>query len=179
MSKLVITLGLTIIRGMKRLFIVRHAKSSWDFPYLSDFDRPLNKRGKRNIPDMANRFLEMNYQVDLIVASPAKRAWVTAKGFAKTLDISNEKLLDDERFYHASTSKLVEVISNIDDSVTHLMIFGHNPGLTSLIGKLSDFNLYNLPTCAICGIEFPFESWKEIQNHEGEKFYYDFPKSRA
>ncbi|OEK03846.1 hypothetical protein BFP97_12110 [Roseivirga sp. 4D4] len=164
---------------MKRLFIVRHAKSSWNSPYLSDFDRPLNKRGKRDLPDMANRFLEMGYPVDLIVASPAKRAWVTAKRFAKALDISNDNFLDDERFYHASTSILMEVISNIDDSVNNLMIFGHNPGLTSLIGKLSDFNLYNLPTCAVCGIEFPFDSWREIQNHQGEKFYYDFPKSRA
>lgn len=174
-----ITLGLTTISAMKRLFIARHAKSSWDFPYLSDFDRPLNKRGKRNIPDMADRFLEMNYPVDLIVASPAKRAWLTARGFAEKLSIPNQKLLDDERFYHASTATLKEVVSNTDDSVNNLMIFGHNPGLTSLIGNLSDFNLYNLPTCAVCGIEFPVDSWKEILTTHGEKFYYDFPKSRA
>ncbi|MBO3699037.1 histidine phosphatase family protein [Roseivirga sp. E12] len=164
---------------MKRLFIVRHAKSSWDSPYLSDFDRPLNNRGKRDLPDMAKRFLETGYQVDLIIASPAERAWTTAKGFAETLSIADEKFLDDERFYHAGTSTLKEVISVVDDSVDNLMIFGHNPGLTSLIGDLSDFNLYNLPTCAACGIAFNIGSWQQILNTQGEKFYYDFPKSRA
>ncbi|MFT7150351.1 MAG: phosphohistidine phosphatase [Nonlabens sp.] len=172
-------MGLTIIRGMKRLFIVRHAKSSWNSPHLSDFDRPLNNRGETDLPDMANRFLETNYQVNLIISSPAERAWTTAKGFAKTLQIADEYFFDNERFYHASPSTLKEVISNVDDTIEDLMIFGHNPGLTSLIGNLSDFNLQNLPTCAICGIKFPFESWKDIITTKGEKIYYDFPKSRA
>lgn len=164
---------------MKRLFIVRHAKSSWNSPHLSDFDRPLNKRGKRDLPDMASRFLETSYQVNLIISSPAERAWTTAKGFAETLQIPYDFFLDDERFYHANPSTLKEVISKVDDNIENLMIFGHNPGLTSLIGNLSDFNLFNLPTCAICGIEFPFESWKDILTTKGEKVLYDFPKSRA
>ncbi len=164
---------------MKRLFIVRHAKSSWDSSYLSDFDRPLNGRGKRDLPDMANRFLETGYGVDLIISSPAERAWTTAKGFAKVIRISDEKLLDDERLYHAGTATIKAVISKVDNTINTLMIFGHNPGLTSLIGNLSDFNLYNLPTCAACGIEFSFDSWDEILTAKGEKFYYDFPKSRA
>lgn len=164
---------------MKRLFIVRHAKSSWDSPYLSDFDRPLNKRGKRNLPDMANRFSETNFQVDFIISSPAERAWATAKGFAKTLNITHKNFMDDERLYHASTTAIKQVISVADNTHDSIMIFGHNPGLTTLINELSDFNLYNLPTCAICGIEFTFNSWKDILNTKGQKIYYDFPKSRA
>lgn len=172
-------MGLTIIRGMKRLFIVRHAKSSWDSPHLSDFDRPLNNRGKRDLPDMANRFSKTNYQVDFIISSPAERAWTTAKGFAETLHIADEKFMDDERLYHASTSTMKEIISIVDNVHETIMIFGHNPGLTSLISSLSDFNLYNLPTCAICGIEFTIDSWKELLTATGEKIYYDFPKSTA
>ncbi len=172
-------MGLTIIRGMKRLFIVRHAKSSWDSPYLSDFDRPLNNRGKRDLLDMANRFSDTDYHVDYIISSPAERAWNTAKGFAKTLNIADENFIDDERFYHANTSTMKEIVSVVDNAHDTIMVFGHNPGLTSLITSLSDFNLYNLPTCAICGIEFAFDSWEEIMTTKGKKVYYDFPKSRA
>lgn len=164
---------------MKRLFIVRHAKSSWDSPYLSDFDRPLNNRGKRDLPDMANRFSDTNYHVDYIISSPAERAWTTAKGFVKTLNIADENFIDDERFYHANTSTMKEIISVADNAHDTIMVFGHNPGLTSLIASLSDFNLYNLPTCAICGIEFTFDVWEEILTAKGQKIYYDFPKSRA
>lgn len=179
MPKLVISLGLTIIRGMKRLFIVRHAKSSWDSPYLSDFERPLNKRGKRDLPDMTQRFFETHYRPELIISSPANRALTTAKAYAKTLSISGDQFLTNENLYHASTSTIKHILSGVEDDCNCVMIFGHNPGLTSLIYDLSGFNLYNLPTSGICGIEFPFDSWKEIINTKGEKIYYDFPKSRA
>lgn len=164
---------------MKRLFIVRHAKSSWDYPYLSDYERPLNNRGKRNLPDMAKRFQLEQFPIDLIISSPAERAITTARGFASALGISNEEIRQEERFFHASRSSIKEIISRQSTDLQSIMVFGHNPGLTYLIHESSDFYLDNLPTCAICGIEFQFESWKDILNKKGKKFYYDFPKSGA
>lgn len=162
---------------MKSLFIVRHAKSSWDSPYLSDFERPLNGRGKKNLPDMAQRFEDARYSVDLIISSPAVRALTTAEGFAKQLSLSYDRLLKEDEFYHASTQAIKQRLSKVGNEHSSVMIFGHNPGLTSLIYSLSDINLYNLPTCAVCGIAFQFDSWESILNTKGKKFYYDYPKS--
>lgn len=162
---------------MKTLFIVRHAKSSWDSPYLSDFERPLNGRGEENLPDMAKRFQDTGYSVDLIISSPAMRALTTAKGFAHQLEITDDRFLQEEGFYHASAQSIKQRLSKIEDDYNSVIIFGHNPGLTSLIESLSHFNLYNLPTCAVCGIQFQFDSWESIIHTKGEKIYYDYPKS--
>lgn len=163
---------------MKRLFIVRHAKSSWKYPELDDFDRPLNKRGRRDLPDMADRFAISEYLPDLLISSPAKRALVTAKGYAKALGINESNIERDKNHYLASSQGLIELIQNFDDKADCVMIFGHNPGLTDLINDLSDFRLDNLPTCGICGIAFNFSSWTDVSKAQGKKFYYDFPKSR-
>ena len=163
---------------MKLLFIVRHAKSSWDNPSLRDFDRPLNGRGKRNVPDMGARLKGLNIAPDLLLSSPANRAITTARGIAKALDYPLTEIEEAPVLYHASTSTIISQIARVDAKVNTLMIFGHNPGFTDLIETLSDFELYNLPTCAVCGIRFKINDWGEILNAQGEKFYYDYPKSR-
>jgi len=163
---------------LKKLFIVRHAKSSWEYPELSDFDRPLNDRGKRDLPDMADRFAQTHFQPDLLVSSPANRALTTASGHADALGLKPHKIVQDQRHYHASSNDLISLIQNFEDRYECVMIFGHNPGLTYLINDLSGFDLDNLPTCAICGIELNVSSWSDLSNGSGRKFYYDFPKSR-
>lgn len=163
---------------MKTLFIVRHAKSSWNSPYLSDFERPLNGRGKRNLPEMAKRFEETRQTVDLIISSTAVRALTTAKGFAAQLRIPVDRFFEEEDLYHASAQAMKQRLSKLGNKYGSVMIFGHNPGLTSLINSLSYFDLYSLPTCAICGIRFQFDTWDAIIKTKGEKFYYDYPKSR-
>ena len=162
---------------MKTLYIVRHAKSSWDDPYLADFDRPLNGRGKRNVPDMGNRLAQLGIKPDLLLSSPANRAISTANGIAEALGYPKADIKQDRGLYHASSSTIKEIISETSDQVNTLMIFGHNPGFSSLIGVLSGFNLYNLPTCGVCGIRFSIDSWKQILITQGEKCYYDYPKS--
>lgn len=163
---------------MKRLFIVRHAKSSWKDPELDDFDRPLNKRGKRDLPDMADRFAISAYLPDLLISSSAKRALVTAKAYAKALGIQENDIVRDKSHYLASSNELIDLIQHFDNEADCIMMFGHNPGLTDLINDLSDFQLDNLPTCGICGIAFNISSWTDVRKGKGKKFYYDFPKSR-
>ena len=162
---------------MKQLYIIRHAKSSWDDPYLRDFDRPLNGRGKRNVPDMGKRLANLEVMPDLMISSPANRALTTAKGIAKAIGYDKSNIREAPDLYHASVQTIREVISQTTDEVNTLMIFGHNPGFTSFIGAASDFSIWNLPTCAICGIQFDFDSWSGILRSRGRKFYYDFPKS--
>lgn len=162
---------------MKRLLIVRHAKSSWDFPHLSDFERPLNNRGKRDVPDMAQRLAKTSLKPQLLVSSPANRALTTAKGFASQLGFSSGEIIQNKEHYHASSRELRALIREFDDRYDFIMMFGHNPGLTYLINELSGVQLDNLPTCAICGIEFEIDSWQEVKRGTGKKFYYDFPKS--
>lgn len=163
---------------MKRLLIIRHAKSSWDFPELTDFERPINHRGQRDLPVMAQRLRKLNLTIDSWISSPANRAITTAIGHTQAFGLTETQIEQNHRLYHASSRELQTVISQTQDSIETLALFGHNPGLTDLINDLSDFELWNLPTCAVCGIEFDFNSWKEIVDHKGKKFYYDFPKSK-
>jgi len=161
----------------KRLILVRHAKSSWNQPELSDFQRPLNERGRRDVPEMSQRFLETSLKIDRIISSPAERAITTAYGFAARLNINAEDILQKEELYHASAMALKRAIARTPNDIESLMVFGHNPVLTYLINDLSDFYLDNLPTCAICGIEFNIDAWSSVLKEKGRKFYYDFPKS--
>ena len=130
---------------MKRLLIVRHAKSSWDFPHLSDFERPLNNRGKRDVPDMARRFWETAIEPQQLISSPATRALTTAHGFADQLGIKQENVIEDERYYHASSRELQSLIHQVNDDLDCIMIFGHNPGLTDLINDLSGVHISSKP----------------------------------
>ncbi|GAB5526464.1 MAG: phosphohistidine phosphatase SixA [Roseivirga sp.] len=164
---------------MKQLLIVRHAKSSWEDASLRDFDRPLNKRGSRDVPDMGKRLSKKGLKPDLIIASPANRAITTAKGIARALDYELSAILEEPDLYHAGTRTILKIISQVDDRVDRLMIFGHNPGFTDLVARVSDLSLYNLPTCAVCGVAFDFESWEEILSKRGRKFFYDYPKSKS
>jgi phosphohistidine phosphatase len=162
---------------MKTLYIVRHAKSSWKDSALSDFDRPLNKRGKRDVPDMGARLKALNILPDILISSPANRALTAAKGIAEQIGYPFTRIVEEDGLYHASSRSIIQLIANTDNKRDSLMIFGHNPGFTYLINELSDFYLNNLPTTGICGIEFPIDSWKALLNQKGKKVFYDFPKS--
>lgn len=164
--------------SVKRLLIIRHAKSSWDYPELSDFDRPLNKRGKRDLPEMANRLYKTGIQIDQFLSSPANRTITTAKGHATAYGVSESEIQQKRQLFHASSFAIKQVISETSDSINSLAVFGHNPGLTDLIEELSDFELWNLPTCAICVIDFEIDSWRKITLIKGKKVYYDYPKSK-
>ncbi len=161
---------------MKKLFIVRHAKSSWDNPKLDDYDRPLNKRGKRNAPEMGKRLAQKNIKPDLIISSPAKRAASTAKRIAREISYPVDKIIKNDRIYHGSNSEVIDVIRNVKDSVNTLMIFGHNPGFTDLANYLSGSNIYNIPTCGVVEIDFNINTWKDIDRNGGDLIEFDYPK---
>lgn len=166
---------------MKTLYIVRHAKSSWDMAGLSDFDRPLNERGKNDAPHMGKRLKKRNIKPDLLLTSPAKRAWSTSKRIAEELGYSREKIKTDRALYHADEQQLLSVIKEVNDKYKTLMIFGHNPGLTDFVNLLRDDRkiIDNLPTCGVVSITFNILHWREIKFGSGKVMHYDYPKNET
>ena len=161
---------------MKQLIVVRHAKSSWNEPALNDFDRPLNKRGKHEAPFMAKKLKDKIEQIDLIITSPALRAITTANIFAAEFEYEVENIIKQNLLYEADYSDIVKALHEIDDKIERVMLFGHNPGLTVFINYITGRQIDNLPTCGIAGIEFDFESWKELNPSTGKLFLFEYPK---
>lgn len=164
---------------MKKLFVIRHAKSSWDFPELDDFDRPLNKRGKRNAPEMGKRLAERGIKPDMFITSPANRAAATARRIAEELAFPSNQIMKHDDFYHGSNRDIIDVIHKLNDEVETLFIFGHNPGFTDLVNYLSGSNIYNIPTCGVAEIHFDVDSWKGIEGKKGELIDFDYPKKTS
>ncbi|AZI26213.1 histidine phosphatase family protein [Pedobacter sp. G11] len=159
----------------KQLLLVRHGKSDWGNLDLKDFDRPLNKRGKENAPEMAERLVQRGFKFDLIVSSPAKRAKSTAKFFAEAYQVDDIQY--EESIYEANTTALLKVINGLDDSAETVIMFGHNPGFTDLANELSDADIYNIPTAGMVLMSFPFDSWKMVSRGTGELVFFDYPKN--
>jgi phosphohistidine phosphatase len=163
----------------KLLYLVRHAKSSWSDSSLSDRDRPLNKRGRRSAPDMGRRLAAQDHLPELIISSPAKRAFSTARKIANELGYERSEIMTDESLYFSGTGGMLEFLENLDDGYQKVMIVGHNPAMTTLLNILSDSSIDNMPTCAVAVIDYPMASWSELRSIEGQLLAYDFPKNPA
>lgn len=161
---------------MKTLIIVRHGKSSWAYPDLEDFYRPLKPRGINDAFAIGEELLEKDVFPDLILSSPAIRAMNTAIIIARKLDFPLQRIRANEGIYEASTYELLKLISNVEDNIETLMVFGHNPGFTSLINQLQEESLYNLPTSGVFAIELPINTWAEVTKTKGKKLFSLFPK---
>ncbi|HEX9970682.1 MAG TPA: histidine phosphatase family protein, partial [bacterium] len=161
---------------MKRLFLIRHAKSSWDEPDVADIDRPLNNRGKRDAPVMGERLKkEHKAKPDLILSSPAKRALRTAKIIAKEIDYPEGKIEIKDSLYGSGVQAMLNIIQYLDGSLNEVMLFGHNPDLTSLANYLSNQHVDNIPTCGIFCVDFEIRSWQDVKNGEGIFKFFDYP----
>lgn len=161
---------------MKTLFLIRHAKSSWDDPNKDDFDRPLNERGKRNAPFMGKLLKKENILPDLIISSPAKRAIATAKIIADETGYPKNKIHTDSKIYEAAINDLLEIINSIQKEHKTVFLFGHNPTLTDFLNYLTNAGIGNIPTCGVAEIEFSFNSWKEISRETGILKRFEYPK---
>lgn len=161
---------------MKKLYLMRHAKSDWSNSRLDDFDRPLNKRGKANAPFMANILRKKNVKPDLIISSPAYRAKKTAQIVAKEIFYKSD-ILYDEHLYESSLQIILEVINFLEDNIESLFLVGHNPSLNVLAFYLVGFN-ENIPTSGILEIDFDCDSWREINKRNAKLSSFDYPKKK-
>jgi phosphohistidine phosphatase len=162
---------------LKILILVRHAKSSWKDASLADRDRPLNKRGKRDAPEMGRRLAARGAAPDLIVSSPAARALATARIIAEAVGYPVDAIREDERLYLASPTELLEAIRDLDDGYDRVFLFGHNPGLTELVNELSEPAVDNVPTCGLVELRLAAERWADVSPDTVRRVSFDTPKS--
>jgi phosphohistidine phosphatase len=158
---------------VKKLVVIRHAKSSWSNALLEDFDRPLNERGKKDAPLMAKRLKEKKVVPDLLVTSPAKRANSTCKKFAKVFDIDKKKIVKNPKLYHASDNIILKTVKDFDEKHNVIFIFGHNPGFTDFVNIASNLEIDNIPTCGVTVLEI--SSWKKFGKEKSKAVYFDYP----
>ncbi len=161
---------------MKRLTLVRHAKSSWRNPDLPDFERPLNNRGEQDAPLMGRRLAERNLAPDLLLVSPARRTRLTAEAIAEQLAVATTRITFDERIYLATAGELIKLLQAIDEERRDVLLVGHNPGITDLANYLVGGRLENVPTCGIFSVELPLTSWRHLERAAGTLLFYDYPK---
>jgi phosphohistidine phosphatase len=145
---------------MKTLFILRHAKSCWENAALADFDRPLNKRGLETAPLVGEMIRRNEFEIDLIICSPAKRARQTAILVRESAQIEANVQFDD-RIYEASPHRLLQIASELDDKIQSVMIVGHNPGLEGLLKMLTS-EVETMPTAALAVVDLKIDCWSEI-----------------
>lgn len=160
---------------MPILTLVRHAKSAWDYPELTDFERPLNERGRRDAPRMALRAQTLP-KVSRIISSPANRALTTARVFAEHLGIDFDAIHIEPRLYDASRKTLLEVVTRIEQNPPHVMLFGHNPGFSELAHTLGHCPFDEMPTGAIVHFKLDAKAWKDVGPGSGTLVKYLFPK---
>ena len=164
---------------MKIVTLLRHAKSSWKDTGLTDYDRPLNKRGEHDASMMAARIQQAGIRPSLILSSPAVRVWATAKEMARQLAYPIEFLQRDERLYHAGLQRIIDVLSRQDDSFNSIMIVGHNPGLTEFANYLVPGLTHNIPTSGVVSVQVDTEDWNLDTVKNAELVLYDYPKEKS
>jgi len=148
---------------VKRLTLVRHAHAKVEAPPVTDFDRPLSRRGKREAKETALLLLEQGLVPDLIVASPAKRTLQTAAILLQELQVRERHLRHDETLYLASADALLNVIRATGPRIEQLMIVGHNPGISVLANVLApEAALGEFATAAACTMQFEAPNWAAI-----------------
>lgn len=164
---------------MKQLLLMRHAKASIGEMGITDWDRPLNERGKKDAPEMGKRIKQFGFKPDLIVSSPAKRTSKTAKAIAAELHYSEHHIQFEESIYEAHIDEVLQLIRQLPPEAKHVILVGHNPTFTGLVGYLSSSFIEQLPTAGIALIKFDVPDWKMVTQHSGSLVWFDFPKSKV
>ncbi len=157
------------------MLLIRHAKSSWEHPELTDHERPLANRGLRDAPEMGTRLKKRGIYPDLILTSDAVRAEHTALIIAERLALPKDKLKTTSSLYHSSATSMLSLVKNTSASIHTLFLVGHNPGMNDLIDRLGGEN-DNLPTAGLYGFIFPINEWKEASYGKANFWFMDFPK---
>jgi len=161
---------------MKRLTLIRHAKSDWSSAAKSDFERPLNGRGKKAAPLMGKRLAECGSAPDRLISSPAKRARQTAVKIAKEIGYPKDRVEYCEAIYEADLQTLINLVRNLDDRHSDVILIGHNPGFSELGQWLSSEAPEWLPTCGLVTLELAIASWAETGADCADLLRYDYPK---
>ncbi|MDG1529651.1 MAG: histidine phosphatase family protein [Polaribacter sp.] len=160
---------------MKTLYIVRHAKSSWEYDGIEDIDRPLKKRGIKDAHLVSNYLSETITKPDVFVTSSANRALHTAIIFCDNFGYPLANLKIKKQLYSFSDGYLVKTIKALDDSFDSAIIFSHDHGINTFVNKYGSKPIAHVPTCGVIGIQFDNKHWKSIK--KGITTLVEFPKN--
>ena len=159
---------------MKKIYVLRHAKSSWKDLSLADFNRPLNGRGKIDAPKMSYYLRSRIDKIDFLHCSSSVRTYETSKFFTNRIKFTEIKY--DESLYHSFSSEIINNIKHYDEQYHSAMIIAHNPGLTNLINEIANVMLDNLPTTGLVEINFGCALWSDISLDNSTVVDIKFPK---
>jgi phosphohistidine phosphatase len=148
---------------VKRLTLMRHANAQWKDPQISDFDRPLNRRGTSEAEAMSRRLIELKLIPTIVLTSSARRAQQTGDIVARELGVTARNLRTDEGLYLAPAADILRVIHTTGPRIPHLLIVGHNPGITELANLLAPTAHVDLATAAMCSLTFDTRSWADVK----------------
>ena len=162
---------------MKTLYLLRHAKSSWNFNELSDQERPLNDRGRDDAPAMGKALAKRHIRPDLVVSSPAVRAMSTAVLVAREMQYPHDKIVVEPGIYGADVEDLLAVIHSLPDAAGSVLLVGHNPTITETANELSPSSLNEMPTAAVVCLRFTCDHWAEVGKANAEFYFYDYPRN--
>ena len=159
---------------MKILFIVRHAKSSWEYDGVKDIDRPLKKRGINDAYLVSNVLQQQVKCPDVFVTSCANRALHTATIFSYTFNFPLANVKISKSLYSFSDGYLIKTVKALDDGYESAIIFSHDHGISTFVNKFGNKPISHVSTCGVVGIQFNDKHWKNVK--KGKTFLVEFPK---
>ncbi|NQV69578.1 MAG: histidine phosphatase family protein [Pseudohongiella sp.] len=163
---------------MKTLYLLRHAKSSWDDPDLKDFERPLAERGLNDISVMAERLLNRQKPLGSIICSPAVRTKLTAKLLAEQIKFPADGISSNPELYFAGASMFLKAASLVDEDWDSAMLVGHNPAITDFANEMANTDIDKIPTCGLVELSLPIDNWSDIQFGSATLVDFDYPKKQ-
>jgi phosphohistidine phosphatase len=160
----------------KTLYLIRHAKSSWDHASLRDHDRPLNDRGLHDAAMMGKRFAQQGVTPELIISSSATRARMTAQMIAHEIGYAQDAIIIEPAIYGAARDRLLEIIHDLDDAHSTIILIGHNPDITETVNWLSNAHIDNISTCGVSTLATNSDHWSSFTKGAVKLLSYDYPK---
>ena len=161
---------------MKTLYLVRHAKASWEEPGVSDADRPLIPKGLKKTKLVVDFLVKRGTSIDLIISSPAVRAYETAKIVASGLNYPQNRIRTDRKIYDGYYDRILDIIYGTSNEIDTLMIFGHNPTITNLANLFLHPGIESMPTSCVVCLSFGTDRWEEIPSAEAIAEFVITPK---
>ena len=159
---------------MKRVLLMRHAKSSWDNQLHSDYERPLNERGKADAPNMASQMIKKGFLPELMLVSDSVRTLETRELIMPFLPAISTQF--SATLYMASAQTIIDHIKNTDNLIDTVLVLAHNPGITEAFYDLAHLRIDNVPTAGVGCITFEVDSFKNIAPHNARLEYFIYPK---
>jgi len=160
----------------KQLLLIRHAKSSWAYPELRDFERELNQRGLANAPEMGARLRKRSLIPDAMLISPARRTIMTAELIAQETGVPATAMRFDDRLYLANPATMLATIRESDPKTELLAVIAHNPGITDLANLLAGYCIDNMPTCSVALLDLNTDVWGDAGKEPARLIDFDYPK---